>query len=522
MPTLQRTFIILSLLFCALAPAQSMEDCQAISSKGIEKAREGAYSEALSLLTMSNSIAQKNHWRQQQIIAINGMGITYGLMLEYGTALSYHFESYKLASEEEDPKYKALVILNIGCIYIKQKKYKEAEEYFKQIYGIYKESKSYENLGTVCGNLGLIFNETNRLEEARKYLDEASFYLKDNPKLSYIHLEMVENEFLQGRTTAARARATQFFTALKNDRRYVNPLSYLILIAKTYKAEDDTKNAILTCERILKSHPDLEDKLEAFSLLSGLYFKNNNYKKANTCNDSIRNVKARLSALKNNKLYENAIIKLEIQNYKNEIAHRDGQLATERRMYGSVIITIIAIVVILLLILRQKKLMAEAKARLLEHKVLQNEQKQEQLQREIEIRNRKLSARALFLSDRNQLIYSVIDAIAATPELTGNEVLDCQISELKSYMKNDDEWGNFISHFEEVNPGFLGRLKEKHPSLTANDMRYIAYAYMNLTAKEIANLLNITIAASKKRNARIVAKIDLAEEVSLYSYISAI
>lgn len=516
------TFLILFILLPVLLLAQTEEDCQAITLRGIDKAKEEKFSESLELLTQARAIAEKHNWAGQKIIAINAMGITYGLMLEYGEALSYHLESYKLALKEKDPKYKALVLLNIGCIYIKQQKYKEAEDNFKEIYEIYKESKHYGNLGTVCINLGIIYNQTNRPDEAKKYLEEAKIYLKDEDKINSINLELTENDLLRGNTTEARIKAETFFETLKNDKQYINPATFLLIAAKAYLKEQNFKKVVSTCEKILQNNPDLEDRLQTFEILSETYYKNNLHQKAFTYKDSVQKVEHRLAELKNSRLYENSIVKLEVENYKNEISFKDQKLKSERKLYYSVIIAILAIVTILVLILRQKKLTAERNNLILEKQIREKDNQQELLQKEIELRNRKLSARALYLSDRNQLIDTILISIANIPELSKEPNLATQIKTLKNYLKNDDEWENFISHFEEVNPGFLSRLKKLHPTLTSNDMRYIAYTYMNLTAKEISNLLNITIHASKKRKERISLKMNLSDDVSLYSYISMI
>lgn len=515
-------FVILFTLLPVLLLAQTENDCQAITLKAIDKAKEEKFSESLELLTQARAVAEKNNWPKQKIIAINAMGITYGLMLQYGEALNYHLESYKLAIKEKDPKYKALVLLNIGTTYIKQEKFKEAEEQFKEIYGIYKEGKHFANLGTVCINLGIIYNQTNRLDEAKMYLDEAKLYLKDKDKINSVNLELTENELLRGNTAEARIKAEGFYEMLKNEKQYINPATFLLIAAKAYSKEENHEKVISTCEKILLNNPDLEDKLQTFEILSETYYKNNLHQKAFTYKDSVQKVEHKLAELKNSRLYESSIVKLEVENYKNQISFKDQKLKSERKLYYSVIVAILAIVTIVILILRQKKLTAQRNNLILEKQIGEKDRQQELLQKEIEVRNRKLSARALYVSDRNQLIDTILISIADVPELSKEPHLASQIKTLKSYLKNDDEWENFITHFEEVNPGFLGRLKKLHPTLTSNDMRYIAYTYMNLTAKEISNLLNITIHASKKRKERIALKMNLADDVSLYSYISVI
>src|SRR5690606_33387591 len=128
---------------------------------------------------------------------------------------------------------------------------------------------------------------------------------------------------------------------------------------------------------------------------------------------------------------------------------------------------------------------------------------QEKFKNEIEYKNRQLTAKALSLSTRNELIESIIDSLSMHSDISKNSNLKKNISELKNQLKKDADWDDFFSHFEEVNHGFLKSLKEQHPELTSNDIRYISYVYMNLSTKEISSLLNITVEACRKRKERI-------------------
>jgi DNA-binding CsgD family transcriptional regulator len=199
-----------------------------------------------------------------------------------------------------------------------------------------------------------------------------------------------------------------------------------------------------------------------------------------------------------------------------------AQIENDCKFYWLLIIVILFMAIFLMLIQRQKKKVIQRKNLELEKQIHEKNKELKLLQREIELRNRKLSARALYLSGRNQLINDLILFIETIPELSKVPTLDIQIKHLKDYLRDDTEWETFISHFEEVNPGFLARLRKLHPALTSNDMRYIAYIYMNLTTKEISNLLNITIYASKKRKERIISKMNLPNDTTLYSYLSDI
>jgi len=164
-------------------------------------------------------------------------------------------------------------------------------------------------------------------------------------------------------------------------------------------------------------------------------------------------------------------------------------------------------------LLLEKKLKEEEARALLE---------EERLKNEIESRNRKLSAKALHLIERNELLASIVENLEESQGLEQESKLRAYIRKLKGLIKSDNEWEDFIKHFEEVNQGFLSDVKEKHPELNANDLRFISYVYMNLTTKEIAAILSITAGACRKRKERISKKMNLADSSKLYDYLSTI
>lgn len=148
--------------------------------------------------------------------------------------------------------------------------------------------------------------------------------------------------------------------------------------------------------------------------------------------------------------------------------------------------------------------------------------KEERFKNELENRNRQLAAKALQISARNELIKEVISRLSDQTEIARNAFLSAKVKELNKLLKNDSEWDSFLTHFEEVNHGMLTNLRSLHPELTANDIRFLCYLYMNLTTKEIASLFNITVEAVRKRKERISNKIGLADSGGLYGYITGL
>ena len=543
------TFFLFLCLFTGIAAkANTIEYCDSLIQKGVDAMWKKEYIKSLELLTEAKSLAEKNRWYKQQFLAINNIGANYYSMLDYGEALNHYLESYTIAVKELDPQHEMVVLNNIAIIYSKEENYKEAREYFKKAYDIAKENKDYIKVGLYAMNLGNVANETHNLKEAKAYIMESFPYLKGNPELLILaQIALAENDLQMGNARQAREKAEQLYKTTKNLDYNDTGISLLQIISKSYLDEKNYNAAITTAKKILTHNPNLEAKKTVYDLLSKIYLESKFYKEALQYKDSVITTEKEFNEKKNGDLLANNKVKFEIQNYKNQISINEEKLSAERKLFYSILTAIIAIVTIIILSLRnmsakdkQRKLIAERNEQaialelekeknenlLLEKQIREKETtsllEQERLKNEIEARNRKLSAKALYLSGRNTLIEDVIASLSKIPELSKNTSLSAHIKTLKDHLKTDDEWDSFITHFEEVNQGYLNRLKTLHPSLTANDIRFICYIYMNLSTKEIASMLNITLEACRKRKERIAAKMELKDSSHLYDYLSVI
>lgn len=528
--------------------ANTIARCELLIKTGIEAMWEKNYVKSLELLTEAKSLAEKNHWYKQLFLANNNIGANYYQMLDYGEALKYYLESYNIAIKELEPKYEMVVLNNIAILYSKEKKNDQAKYYFKKAYEIAKENKDYLKTGLYAMNLATVCHETNNLAEGKKYVIESLPYLKKDPGFyAMAEVTLAQNDLLSGNPKQAREKAEYLYANTK-DLQYNNVgVLILLVIIEAHLDEGNYALAEANAFKLLASNPDLDTKKTVFELLSKTYGKSKSFEKALQYKDSIIAAEIKLNELKNGRVFENNSVKFEIQDYKNQITINEEKRSAERQWFFYIITFIIAIVTIIILILRnilikhkQRKLIAERNQKvtalelekektenlLLEKQISEKETtallEQERLKNEIEARNRKLSAKALYLSGRNQLIEDVITSLSQLPELSKNQSLAGHIKQLKGHLKTDNEWDSFITHFEEVNHGFINQLKHLHPSLTSNDIRFISYIYMNLSSKEIASMLNITAEACRKRKERIVSKMELAEDVSLYDYLSSI
>ncbi len=85
--------------------------------------------------------------------------------------------------------------------------------------------------------------------------------------------------------------------------------------------------------------------------------------------------------------------------------------------------------------------------------------------------------------------------------------------------KLNDEWEQFSRHFNSVHGDFLKLLKSKYPLLKPHELKLCAYLRMNLSSKEIAPLMSISVRGVEISRYRLRKKMNLPTEVNLPQYL---
>ncbi len=86
-------------------------------------------------------------------------------------------------------------------------------------------------------------------------------------------------------------------------------------------------------------------------------------------------------------------------------------------------------------------------------------------------------------------------------------------------LRNEQNWELFNSYFDEVHQDFMNRLKSKYKDLTSKELRLCAYLRMNLSTKEIAPLMNISIRGVEISRYRLRKKLGLDHYENLADFI---
>jgi DNA-binding CsgD family transcriptional regulator len=86
----------------------------------------------------------------------------------------------------------------------------------------------------------------------------------------------------------------------------------------------------------------------------------------------------------------------------------------------------------------------------------------------------------------------------------------------------EEDWENFKSLFEKVYPGFFLNLKEKARDITIAEQRMAALTRLNLTARQMATMLGISVDSVHKSRQRLRQRLQFSSETNLEETLSSL
>ncbi len=168
----------------------------------------------------------------------------------------------------------------------------------------------------------------------------------------------------------------------------------------------------------------------------------------------------------------------------------------------------------------QEKLILENQRKLDLMELKQNEEimriKNEQLEDNIEQKNKELAISTMAMIKKNQFMNALLNDLEPA---SSNPTVSRVLRTIKRSLKNNDDWEFFEQAFDNADKDFLRRLKEIHPALTNHDLKLCAYLRLNLSSKEIAPLLNISVKSVDIKRYRLRKKMTLEHDQNLTEYI---
>ncbi len=147
----------------------------------------------------------------------------------------------------------------------------------------------------------------------------------------------------------------------------------------------------------------------------------------------------------------------------------------------------------------------------------------EKLQSEISHKNMQLADSTLSIIKKNEVLIEIKNELEKQKEDLGARYPARYLQRLTTLIdkniSNDNDWEMFEALFDQAHENFFKRLKQSFPDLTQSDLKLCAYLKLNLSSKEIAPLLNISIRGVEIRRYRLRKRLSLTSDNNLVEYI---
>jgi tetratricopeptide (TPR) repeat protein len=177
---------------------------------------------------------------------------------------------------------------------------------------------------------------------------------------------------------------------------------------------------------------------------------------------------------------------------------------------GAIVITLLLVI----LLLRLKTRNASQARQIAEHRT-------ENLELELELRNKELTCNAMAIIKKNEAVTEMVEALEQAAHVEKNpEFIGSLIEKFRNHEK-DTNWKEFEMRFTQVHTDFYEKLNERFPDLTPNERKLCAFLRLNMTTKDIASITHQSVHSINVARTRLRRKMNLANsDENLISFLT--
>lgn len=146
----------------------------------------------------------------------------------------------------------------------------------------------------------------------------------------------------------------------------------------------------------------------------------------------------------------------------------------------------------------------------------------EQLEQGLIQKSEELANSTMSLIQKNELLVQLREELNRLKSRANNRLSGDEFHRITMLIDNnissEQDWQLFEANFNKVHEQFLKHLIENYPDLSQGDLKLAAYLRMNLSTKEIAQLLNITHRSVELKRYRLRKKLDIDGDTNLSEF----
>ena len=501
---------------------------------------------------------------------------TYGLIGEIlqnvgldDLALEYFNQSIKQYqalpdSEKKFPSinYPPWIILNIGNIYLQNRDLDKAYQKYSQAIDLFEKIKDNDikfiGLNTSYSNIGLIEDLKGNLDKTDSIYFQVYQKRMTRPKhedILYSLSQLLSVEIRKNELSVAQSRLKEidtYYVGLSSDLRDKKGslirrnygYSYLVFGAyyQSIKEYDKAIDYLTKSKKIMYDFPDELTSLgsrfaECYLGLNDLNMaeqvaKQNLQIKNLNKKEKKYNYKVLENVYKKKKLdaeiikIKDSLILLSSSSFSSALANKLGKLeinlnlAESKRLINENKLKSnmqLFAVIIMLTILLLGFLTLKANYNLQLEKTQRLELLNQYFKNEVEKKNRELTSKVNFISQRNEYLKSLKRKISSNSKAEDLNLFNVN-KQLDLVLNSENAYSEFDKMFVNVYPEFYIELNKRF-KLSKTDLRLAAYIKMNHSNDEIARISGVSKRTVETQRYRISKKLNLSPEQDLNSFI---
>lgn len=531
---------------------------------------------ALSLLLNTLSIYRERKDLSGQALTLELLGQIYLDLGGYPEALDRLLQALELYRQAGKPAKAALVLGSIGHLYAAEHHDSSAIHYLRQSLALLEAQpqKSYGDLTLAANDIGLQYKATGHFDEALAYLHKAATYCQQIPLPYRTHAESMVltnlgslQESRHNYDKALEYNQQALALAQRSNNRVLLGLSHKNR-GRIYSLQEDYPRAIasyLQADTIFSGFHMADQLAETSMALTDNYFHLGNYPMAVRYGKRALEIstKAHQPALAQKALQDLVHIFEATGDFRQALvfqqqyqAIRDTLLTQEKtdqisklqvlfdvnrkqesikllemtREKEKVIRYVLCAGILLLIIIgaliyrqqrmliRKDRLIHASQQTLMQVQLTNTRMHEEQLRNELQGKNKELTTYALNFIQKNQLLEELKQKIRTLKQEADGKA-GPELSRLQYMISHsfnlDKDWDDFRIYFEQVHHRFFQELQARFKDLTAKELRLCALMKLNLSSKEIATILGISVNSVKMARYRMRKKIGVNSETDL-------
>jgi DNA-binding CsgD family transcriptional regulator len=149
---------------------------------------------------------------------------------------------------------------------------------------------------------------------------------------------------------------------------------------------------------------------------------------------------------------------------------------------------------------------------------------EEKLRGELDHKSQEIINLLLSVSSKNEALMNIKEELrgiisSIKGDASGKHSLNKLLEQIDSSLQSDTVLNRVEKEFDMVHNNFIRKMRETHPDLTPNELMMCMYIKMNLSTKEIAPLMNLSVRGVETIRYRMRKKLGLERADNLSEYI---